>query len=55
MYHNKGGVLLLQNFACGAAEKAQFFGPAGQIKRFAITIQMRKRYLGIVRAAGEKI
>ena len=28
---------------------------AGRNKRFAITIQMRKRYLEIVRAAGEKI
>ena len=61
MYHNKGGVLLfrgvllLKIFACGASEKAQFFGPAGQNERFAITIQMRKRYLGVVRAAGEKI
>ena len=49
------GVFLLKIFACGASEKAQFFGPAGQNERFAITIQMRKRDLGVVRAAGEKI
>ena len=62
MYPNKGGgvlllegVLLLKIFACGASEKAQFFGPAGQIKQFAITIQTRKRFWGILRAAGEKI